>query len=265
MNPIDTLFAHLNYDESRRVLLINADDFRRPGDLAFLNIHNDIVIIVGVLQRLHRWKGVHYPQAEIFRFFVEESEQCQVSTSSALAAQGILLAQKMPSLKSMPWLVLSGESETILTTLRSAGIKKCQSCKLQRPEKTTSVYRDIPKNIEAHSADDRTPRPPVSQRVLGGKIEKKLPGFKHSYPDQLTEAGEQINELVVSHGGGFPITLVKLSKLIEEYSGCLSQESIALFQQHRERCRVSSRAVQRLVKQNGFQVQGSHVMGALAV
>lgn len=269
MNAIDNLAHHLQYDAHRRVVLINADDFRRPGDLAFLNVHNDILVIVGQLKRLHRWKGVDYPQAEIFRFFIEDAQGTPLSTSTALAAEGISLAQRLPALKHLPWLVLSDSSEGILASLRGAGIRKCQSCTLQRSAGGLSVYQDVVGKedvpLKRHDACfHRDADSSTSERTLGGLAPKKLRGYKHEYPAQLTEAGEHINKLVVQRGGGFPISLSKLGQLVEQHRELLPVEAVTMFETQRGLCRTASRAAQRLAKQTGFLVQDCHVVGSVS-
>ena len=171
MNQIDTLITHLHYDTNRRIVLINADDFRRPGDLAYLNISNDIVVIVGELRRLHRWKGVQYPNAEIFRFFVGGGE---ITAARALAAQGVALGEEIPKLKKLPWLVLSGESDSILASLRASGIHKCQACTLQKLDKQHQQihpYHDVvnEQNTTNTTSNNPTTTPLMpSIRTLGG-------------------------------------------------------------------------------------------------
>lgn len=262
MNQIDTLITHLRYDVDRRVVLINADDFRRPGDLAYLNISNDIVVIVGELRRLHRWKGIQYPNAEIFRFFVGGGD---IATSRALAAQGVALAHEIPKLKNLPWLVLSDESESVLASLRACGIRKCQACKLQKPEKQLTIYQDIVGEPKKPSLDEEKSRNTTthSARTIGGCDGKKLRNYKYEYPDKLTETGLYLNSIVEQQGGGFPISLVKLGRLIERHEDLLPEESLALFRQHRAICKKTSRAVQILAKQSGLRVDGQNILGSV--
>ncbi|AJY53227.1 hypothetical protein [Halomonas sp. KO116] len=264
MNQIDTLISHLNYDADRRVVLINADDFRRPGDLAFLNISNDIVVIVGELRRLHRWKGLQYPQAEIFRFFVGGGE---LSTHMALAAQGVALAQELPKLKTLPWLVLSDDSEAVLAVLRINGVRRCKACTLQQPEKHIEVYHDVaakadktgisPTGNQTVSRSDIQPY----QRTPGGRNEVTPKNSKHHYPVDLTEVGQALRRIVEAEGGGFPISLVKFSRLIDQHAEQLPSDVMQAVTAQRAKYRTVSRAIQLLAKQNGFQIDGQQVMG----
>jgi len=264
VNQIDTLISHLQYDANRRVVLINADDFRRPGDLAFLNISNDIVVIVGELRRLHRWKGLQYPQAEIFRFFVGGGE---LSTHMALAAQGVALVQELPKLKSLPWLVLSDDSEAVLGVLRINGVRRCKACTLQQPEKHIEVYQDVatkagkPSQISTARLTVAPSDNQPYERTPGGRNEDKPKNSKYHYPVDLTEVGQALRRIIEAEGGGFPISLVKFSRLIDQHAQQLPTDVMQTVNAQRAKYKTVSRAIQLLAKQHGFQIDGQQVMG----
>ncbi|MGP9796986.1 hypothetical protein ACT3UJ_06475 [Halomonas sp. 86] len=266
MNSISSLENQLNYTASHRVILINADDYHRPKELAYLNVEQDIIIIAGDLSRLHRWSGLHYPKSDIFRFVVRG---CDMTTPMALAAQGLALVAKLPRIATMPWLVLSKECGAVLETLKINGIRHCKACLLDQsggnvePYKNVATVRTGPSQVTplSSSKPSKIITQTKSDKLMGGGGAESRRAFKYSYPEALTDIGEVLSRLIVQSGGGYPITFQKLNKLIDQQASSLPDSVLTAVQEQRQRYNTVGPAMRLLAKQHGFITGDVQVVG----
>lgn len=271
MNQIDSAFSQLVSSRlTQRVFLINAEDYQRAHELECLGIHDDIIVVVGPLKRLHRWSGlgIHYPQAEIYRFFTQDET---LSTEQALAIQASNLLQQDETLKLHTWIVLSEQSDMLLDVLSAMAVKKAKALSIRpcrRGKKRLSPYRKTEKKTLQASADavtmcSQTQGLPPRLSVRSSAATPGTPEWcgleKPHVP--LTHVGAEIRQVIEKEAGGFPVTLGKVIKLLERNSTRLSQELSLELTRKRQQYKTATKAMYLIAVKNGLRVSGNQVVG----
>ncbi len=138
-----------------RVLIINADRYRKPRILDLLGLRNDYVIVCGQIRSMHQWGHYSHPEATIKCLVSPEGESATDTTLMFHA--GTLLATN-PRLRHVPWLIVT-QDRTLKSLLACLQHRKVRTLGLlPLYEGGLSAFRPIRERMSLLSILSSKPR-----------------------------------------------------------------------------------------------------------
>lgn len=225
-----------------RVLIINADCYRKPRILDLLGLRNDHVIVCGHLGSMHRWGHYQHPEATM---------ECVVAPAGASTTEttlvfhaGALLAER-PELASVPWLIITQDGS--LTALTA-----CLRHRKVRSLGMLPLFESDLRSVEAY--DQRL----IHEGDATGRGVKQA--ARAGAPHRASELGQELHLLIQASGSSYPVSSNRVKRLIESQPDRLSQLFRETLAHLKQGGRTSTGAIRKLAQMNGFVVSTTKIL-----
>jgi hypothetical protein len=227
-----------------RVLIINADRYRKPRILDLLGLRNDYVIVCGQIRSMHRWGHYSHPEATIKCLVAPEGES---ATDTTLVFHAGTLLATNPRLRHVPWLIVTQDR-----TLKS--LLACLQHRKVRILGLLPLYEGGAECVSAYKGADAA----VDDSEFEAEVSRAERSIRPGYPP--TSLGHELDQFIREQGMSYPVKGTTLRKAIEAQPRCLSRKFHEALIESLTPGRTVTSSLYRLTLHNGFPISSTKVL-----